>query len=262
VVLVPFVERNGVRIHYEVEGTGPPIVLIPGLGGSLEMWPYIGRPGLFPDHQLILVDPRGHGRSDKPRDPAAHRIEEYRDDVRAVMDATHTDRALLWGISDGSKIGIALADKYPERVAAQIDHDGLGGCDLCDLPERQGRLDAARLARGKSGALLEYFAKAEGYAVPPALVKEMQSNDPEMVASELVEWTHWKGPLSILPRLRAPMLMLMNGLRDAAERDRVKQATGDKAEVYVFPGVGHLRLCFELEHTLPRIRAFVSRVQP
>ena len=64
---MPYADNQGVRIYYEVEGQGPPLVL--GHGGSytLEMWREWGyTDGLRDEHQLILLDFRGHGRSDKP----------------------------------------------------------------------------------------------------------------------------------------------------------------------------------------------------
>src|SRR5579859_6879957 len=98
---MPFITRNGIRIHYEVEGAGPPIVHLPGLGYHYElgrMAPWIDS---LPPHRWIGVNTRGSGRSDKPRDRAAHRIEEYRDDVFAVMDTLELQKVVCLGFSAG-----------------------------------------------------------------------------------------------------------------------------------------------------------------
>ena len=63
--MMPFADNNGVRIHYQVEGEGPPLVLHHGLAGTLEDWRYFGYvEELKRDYQLILMDARcsSHGR--------------------------------------------------------------------------------------------------------------------------------------------------------------------------------------------------------
>jgi len=259
---LPFVVRRGVRIHYEVEGEGPPVVNIPGLGGNTESWSLMGNGGAFPHHRLVLVDPRGHGKSGKPKDRMAHRIEEYRDDVLAVLDAEHSAKTVVWGISDGSKIGFALADAYPDRVSALIDHDGVEGGDLCDPPERERRLSAARMVRAKSETFLRELSAAEGYSIPTPLFNQFLSEDSEMVALELEEWTHWKGPTSVLPRLKPPLLMLLNGKREQSEISRLRRLAGEQAETHVLPDAGHMKICMEPYLTRSLIRGFLSRVQP
>ena len=66
-ILSGYADNNGVRIYYEVEGEGPPLVLVPWATGSTEDWRMFGYVNaLKDDYQLILVDMRGHGQSDKP----------------------------------------------------------------------------------------------------------------------------------------------------------------------------------------------------
>lgn len=259
---MPFVVRRGIRIHYEVEGEGPSVVNIPGLGGTTESWSLMGNVGAFPHRRLILVDPRGHGESDKPKDRVAHQIEEYRDDVLAVLDAEHATKTVIWGISDGSKIGFALADAYPDRVSAVIDHDGVEGGDLCDTPERERRISASRRVRANSKNLLGELSASEGYSIPTPLINQFLSEDTEMVALELEEWTHWRGPASVLARLKPPLLMLLNGKREPGEINRLRRLAGEQAETHVIPDAGHMKICMEPYLTRSLIRDFLSRVQP
>ena len=68
-----YVENDGVRIHYRVEGEGPPLFLHMGFSVDLTGWYEWGYvDALKDDYRLILIDPRGHGKSDKPHDPAAY----------------------------------------------------------------------------------------------------------------------------------------------------------------------------------------------
>ncbi len=136
---MPSVQRNCVRIHYEVEGEGSPLLLHAGAAGDLEGWRLAGyAEALRAEHRLILMDPRGHGHGDKPRDPAAHRIEQHRDDVRAILDAAGSDRVTFVGYSDGLKVRAALAESDPGRVSALIDIDGLEPRDPTE-PKSQDR---------------------------------------------------------------------------------------------------------------------------
>src|SRR5215831_15923638 len=121
---MPYANNQGVRIHFNVEGEGPPLVLQHGFASSLQSW-YI--PGyveaLKSDYQLILVDARGHGGSDKPHDPAAYAVSLRAGDVVAVLDTLHLDKAHYWGYSMGAWIGYGIAKFALERVQTFI----LGG---------------------------------------------------------------------------------------------------------------------------------------
>src|SRR5512143_3070684 len=107
----------GVRIHYEVEGSGPPLVLQHGFSQSLADWRVAGYVEALRDHhQLILVDARGHGGSDKPHDSAAYTTGHHAADIVAVLDALGLQRADYWGYSMGGWIGFGMAKHAPERL--------------------------------------------------------------------------------------------------------------------------------------------------
>ena len=112
-----YVERNGVRIHYEVYGEGQPTVLL------LPTWTIIHArhwkmqiPYLARHCRVITFDGRGNGRSDRPTEASAYAETEYAADALAVLDATGTDRAVIVGFSMGAQRGLLLAAEHPERV--------------------------------------------------------------------------------------------------------------------------------------------------
>jgi pimeloyl-ACP methyl ester carboxylesterase/predicted glycosyltransferase len=116
-----FVERDGVKIFYEVFGTGEPtVLLLPtwSLGHS-RIWkaqvPYLAR-----HCRVITFDGRGNGRSSRPASPAAYSDREFAADALAVMDATATGQAVLISISLGAYWALLLAAEYPERVAGSV----------------------------------------------------------------------------------------------------------------------------------------------
>jgi class 3 adenylate cyclase len=99
------------------------LVLVPGFVSHLEKdWQeprharFLGRLGSF--SRLIRFDKRGTGLSDRPRDLPD--LETRMDDVRAVMDAAGSERAVLFGYSEGGPMSILFAATYPERVAALV----------------------------------------------------------------------------------------------------------------------------------------------
>src|ERR1700726_2295119 len=104
---MPYTGNQGVRIHYRIEGAGLPLVLQHGFTRSLEDWKscgYIAR--LKSDYQVILIDARGHGQSDKPRDPEAYRLEKRVGDVVvAVLNDLGIGKAHYWGYSMGGWLG-------------------------------------------------------------------------------------------------------------------------------------------------------------
>jgi pimeloyl-ACP methyl ester carboxylesterase len=118
---MPYVENQGVRIHYRAEGGGPPLVLQHGSSMKSSLWDACGYvDALNADYRLVLIDARGHGESDKPHDRAAYRWPISVTDVLAVLDAIDSPQAIYWGYSWGGALGFALAKQAPDRIAALI----------------------------------------------------------------------------------------------------------------------------------------------
>jgi pimeloyl-ACP methyl ester carboxylesterase len=116
-----YVERDGVRVFYEVYGQGEPAVLflptwtiIHSRHWKLQL-PYFARHA-----KAITFDPRGNGRSDRPSDPRAYDEAEFAADALAVLDATDTERAVIVSLSLGAERGLLLAAGHAERVAGAV----------------------------------------------------------------------------------------------------------------------------------------------
>lgn len=111
-----YVDNDGARIYWESVGNGTPLMMVAGLGGVATYWtPQINT--FSEDHQVILHDQRGTGRSSQI---IVQSIEQMADDALAVMDAAGIERTFFLGHSTGGAIGVALALKYPERIAGLI----------------------------------------------------------------------------------------------------------------------------------------------
>jgi pimeloyl-ACP methyl ester carboxylesterase len=116
-----YVERDGVRVFYELYGSGEPTVLLLPTWSIIHsrQWkmqiPYLAR-----HCRVVTFDGRGNGRSDRPHDPAAYDEREFAADALAVMDATGTDRAFIVGFSLGSQRGLLFAAEHPERADGAV----------------------------------------------------------------------------------------------------------------------------------------------
>lgn len=107
------VRVQGHRIAYLEAGTGPPVILVHGFGGSLWQWEY-QQIALSADHRVITLDLLGSGLSDKPDiDYTPSQMVEF---FRAFMDALGIQRAALAGNSMGAGLVIGMALTYPDRA--------------------------------------------------------------------------------------------------------------------------------------------------
>jgi pimeloyl-ACP methyl ester carboxylesterase len=110
-----FFDSNSVRIRYVVEGKGEPVVLIHGFGSNIEAnWGKVLKP-LSESYQVIALDCRGHGKSDKPTDPKMYG-REMGEDVIRLMDHLHVPKAHLVGYSMGAYIAFGLMLIHPDRI--------------------------------------------------------------------------------------------------------------------------------------------------
>lgn len=120
---MPYAHNGRVRIYWEEEGAGDPLLLIMGLSFSLAMWAEL-RPFLAQHFRIILFDNRCIGKSDTPWRPFS--IGAMAEDAVAVLNAAGVAAAHVFGISMGGMIAQELAARHPERVKKLIL-----GCTHC-----------------------------------------------------------------------------------------------------------------------------------
>jgi pimeloyl-ACP methyl ester carboxylesterase/predicted glycosyltransferase len=116
-----FIERDGVRVFYEVYGKGDPTVLLLPTWSIVHsrIWkaqiPYLAR-----HCRVITFDGRGNGRSSRPESADAYSDREFAADTLAVMDATATRQVVLISMSRGACWALLLAAEHPERVMGTV----------------------------------------------------------------------------------------------------------------------------------------------
>ena len=116
-----FVERDGVKLHYEIYGDGPETMFFVPPWVIVHSRVYKAQLPYFSERfRCITYDGRGNGQSDRPQEAAAYSLENYVADALAVMDATKAGKAIVVGLSYGGLIASILAAHHPERVKAAI----------------------------------------------------------------------------------------------------------------------------------------------
>ena len=181
------VQSRGYRIHYEVRGDGPPLVLIHGFGGNVQLWESSGyHAALFGRFCVISLDPLGHGQSDRPYDPDAYDGLNDVADILAVMDAEGHETAHVWGYSRGGRTAAYVASLYPGRLRSLT----LGGCSPVSIgpapsPEQDAKRRATRIAALRNRDWDAYWNSFSFRLGPAAEADYAASNDPEALGALL-----------------------------------------------------------------------------
>ena len=116
---MPKIDRDGIKLHYEVHGIGPALILTHGYSSTSAMWN--GQiDALSKHHKLVLWDMRGHGRSDYPDDPSAYSEAHTVADMAALLDEVGARQAIVGGLSLGGYMSLAFYRVHPERVRALL----------------------------------------------------------------------------------------------------------------------------------------------
>lgn len=121
---MPMLNAGAVSIAYELRGEGPPLLMINGFRRSRVVWLEGVLKPLAAHFQLILMDNRGTGHSDKPED--GYSIEVFSDDCAEVIAGLGLPCAHVFGVSMGGMIAQRLATRYPDMV-----HGLALGCTNC-----------------------------------------------------------------------------------------------------------------------------------
>ncbi len=114
---MPLASINGTEIHYDEHGAGPAVVLIHGLGSSGADWAF-QVPALRPHFRVIVPDLRGAGLSGKPEGP--YRVEQFAEDLWALLDHLGVTEAQLVGFSLGGAVALEMALQRAQQVSSVV----------------------------------------------------------------------------------------------------------------------------------------------
>jgi len=252
---MPYVNNEGVQIHYQVRGEGEALLLVHGMFENWKTWRNQGFiDALANNYQLIMVDVRGHNLSDKPHDPALYEISILVSDLVAVLDELEISKANYLGYSMGGWIGFATAKYAPERFHSFI----LGGWQpYSDQPGHQP--DYKRL-RELGPEYIVNFWEAAGQ------LTEEQKSDFRATDAEALIALIQNGRADyrdLLPHMSMPCLVYCGDADDRYEGARACVQEMPDATFVSLIGDDHLSVILRRDNQLiPHISVFLERVQP
>jgi pimeloyl-ACP methyl ester carboxylesterase len=116
------IERDGVKIYYDDQGSGPAVLLSHGYSATSRMWE--GQVAALKAHYRVITwDMRGHGASDSPADQKQYSEAATVDDMAAILKACGVAKAVVGGLSLGGYMSLAFNVKYPGMVKALMLFD-------------------------------------------------------------------------------------------------------------------------------------------
>jgi pimeloyl-ACP methyl ester carboxylesterase len=262
---MPFVARDGARIHWDSLGSGEPVVLVMGLGCSSAMWFRVA-PQLAKDHRVILVDNRGTGQTHVLH-YVVHRVQHMAADLAAVLDAAGEASAHVVGFSMGGMIGQQFALDFPRRLRSLAllgTHSGGPWAVQAEPEVRQLLFDKARMSAEHSLRAMRPYTYA--HATPDALFDQdalvRLANQPSLrdYQAQLMALIGWSAYLE-LPRLTVPTLV-MHGLQDRLIPPANARRTAERiagAELIELPDASHWLTTDQTAQVLGALRAHIDK---
>lgn len=247
--------KNGdINIYYEVEGEGPPLVMLHGLISSLEGIREAGYvEALKDDYQIILMDARGHEKSDKPHDPAMYVVENIVGDVIGVLDSLGIETTNFFGYSYGGGIGFELAKYAPERMKSLI----IGGAGA-RIPPPEIYEEQIKLFETGPEALVAAFEQRG--PISPGVKARLLANDCEALIAICKVILSSPSIIDDVPGMNMPFLLFIG------ESDNGFSAVKETSELLPdvtfisLPGLDHIQAASRLDLVIPHIKEFLVRV--
>ncbi|MGK7871624.1 alpha/beta fold hydrolase [Falsiroseomonas sp. E2-1-a20] len=266
-----YARSGGVCVAYQVVGRGPvDLVYVPGFINNLDLqWESPGYARLLARlaafSRLIVFDKRGTGLSDPVAEVPT--LEQRMDDVRAVMDAAGSGRAVVLGASEGGAMAALFAATHPARTRALVLYGAYARFCPDVVPAERVEAFLAQIdARWGTGLLLRYFAPA--LVADPATSAwwarhERLGASPAM-AAQLVRMNAVIDVRAALPAIRVPTLVLHRAGDTrtplAAGRLLAEQIPG--ARLVEVPGTEHPIWLGDVERVADEVEAFVTGAHP
>jgi 3-oxoadipate enol-lactonase len=237
---------RGIEMAYELEGSGPPVVLLHGYPFNRTMWREQVE-ALRSSFRVITPDLRGLGETETAEEPAT--MNEMAQDVAALLDQLSIDRAMVGGLSMGGYVAFAFARRFPLRVRALILADTRPQPDTEEA--RRAREEQARkvLEEGMPAISDELLKKALAPATlseRPDVVERVRemilSTKPEGAAAALRAMAARSDQTLFLPNIIAPTLILVGSedrVTPPADAELMRrEIRGSRLEI--IPGAGHV----------------------
>jgi 3-oxoadipate enol-lactonase len=227
---MPELETNGVRTYYEESGSGPPLVLVHGLGASTGLWSKIA-PALAEEFRVVTYDLRGSGRT-----PATGPVTlaELVDDLCSLVERLDLGQTLVMGHSIGGSVALAHAAAHPEQVRAVVGigaPSGLPDAGRDGMRARAEAVEANGMEAVAEAVATNGMAPSFRKAHPEELegfVSLLEENDPASY-SALCRVVADVDIAAALERITAPVLLVAGAL-DAVVPPDVNEANAARIQ--------------------------------
>lgn len=272
-----YTKSGRLNIAYQIYGDGPvDLVYIPGWVSNIDlMWDcpelvhFLNELGKIA--RIILFDKRGTGLSDRVVELST--LEERMDDIRAVMDAAGSQKAILFGHSEGGAVSALFAATYPNRTISLIAFGIFAKRRYSpEYPwaptdeERQVVYDMIETSWGSGEMNLESLApsKANDKAFMRWLANYFRSGASPSAAMVLTKMNTEVDIINILDSIRVPTLLMQrqNDIDVKIEEGRFIASRIKDARLVEFEGDDHLFWAGDTEEVLQEMKAFITNVQP
>ncbi len=262
-----YISVNNVRMHYHrTGGNKPPVILAHGITDNGLCWTHLAK-ALEADFDLIMVDARGHGLSDKPE--KGYGAENQAQDLAELIAALDLQQPGVIGHSMGAVVAAILADRFPDRISRLVLEDPAWYPRDDDITEEEIAEHAQEWAK----------AIVERHALDAAeIIAKTQQDHPQWAADEYPPFAQAKLQVSphvtqydlvpakpwweIVPALQCPVLLLSGDVEDqVAISPAIAQEIGTlnaRIQIVRLPGAGHNVRRDNFPEYVKRVRDFLG----
>lgn len=241
-----YLNAHDLRLAYTDTGRGLPLLFVHGFPLNRSMWDQQVE-ALSPRYRILTLDLRGHGESDAPL--WRYSVEEFADDVAALLDHLKLQQVVLVGLSMGGYVALACTRRFHHRLHGLILTDTRAQADTVE--GRKGRFQLAQTAQTKGPAavaevMLPKLLAPETLQSNPPLVQRIRSMIESMplsgIAGDLMAMADRPDSVSLLPSITCPTLVIVGEQDQATPVTDARLIAGGipNARLSIIPKAGHL----------------------
>lgn len=246
---MPQVRIRDVNLHYDVYGSGDPLLLIMGLGASSAAWDPKLVEELAKSFRVITFDNRGTGQSDKPDIP--YSIEMFADDAAGILEHLEIPSAHIFGVSMGGMIGQEFALRHaPLTHTLTLGCTTAGGTNSVPPPPesikiltapREGVPPEEVIRRGWPLSYTPEYIASHGAELEAAISRLLKHPTPPFAFQRQLEGTYTLKTWERLPQIKTPTLVI-TGAKDVlipAKNSELIASRIPSAKLHLIQNAGH-----------------------